>query len=416
MFDYLSEVFTTILQNKLRTALTGFAVAWGIFMLIVLLGAGNGLMNAFLRNKEGLVMNTVEVYPGYTSVPYQGMQKGRPISLKNSDLDFTKKVLNEEVDESMSSVSLNNCTVSYKDESVKLAMDGVYPTALYIEPMTVVKGRFINMRDMNEKRKVVILLEQTARILFPRQNPIGKYVTIDGLAYQVVGIGSTKMNFRMYAYMPFTTMQQIYAKGDLVNQLTFTTHNLTTKDANDHFVERYRAVMGMHKAFAPTDKSAIWIFNHFTQYLQQQEGENILKTALWVVGLFTLLSGIVGVSNIMLITVRERTHEFGIRKALGAKPLSILWLIVTESVMITTFFGYIGMVLGIAATEYMNVVGGEQTVDSGMFSFTYFSDPTVDLAVAIQATFTLIVAGTLAGVIPAWKAARIRPIEALRAN
>lgn len=168
--------------------------------------------------------------------------------------------------------------------------------------------------------------------------------------------------------------------------------------------------------FAADDDGAIWIWNRFTQYLQQQAANQTLHIAIWVIGIFTLLSGIVGVSNIMLITVRERTHEFGIRKALGAKPSSILWLIISESVVITTFFGYIGMVAGIAVTEYMNKVAGTQTMDAGLFSVTVFENPTVDIHIAIQATLTLIIAGTLAGLFPARKAVRIRPIEALRAD
>ena len=168
------------------------------------------------------------------------------------------------------------------------------------------------------------------------------------------------------------------------------------------------------KVFEADDRSAIWIRNRFKQFLQQETGSDLLRTAIWVIGIFTLLSGIVGVSNIMLITVKERTHEFGIRKALGAKPMSILGLIIAESITITTFFGYIGMVAGIAVTEYMNAVSGAQVMDIGVASATVFENPTVDLHIAIQATLTLIIAGTLAGFFPARKAVMIRPIEALR--
>lgn len=416
MFDYLSEIFTTILQNKLRTALTGFAVSWGIFMLIVLLGAGNGLMNAFRYNARGLVMNTIEIYPGETSVPYEGLLKGRRIPLKTEDMNFTQKVFNEHIDEVMAGVSVSGVRMRHQNNTVSISLEGVFPNALRIAPFEIVQGRFINSEDMRLKRKVVVLYKETAENLFPRQTAIGKYVIVDGLTYQVVGVGDSREKFNINAKVPFSTLQTVYGKGDDINRLIFTTRKLTTQVDNESFDKRLRAMMGLHKKFSPTDKSAVWISNRFTQFLQQQQGEAILKTALWVIGLFTLLSGIVGVSNIMLITVRERTHEFGIRKALGAKPREILLLIVTESIMITTFFGYIGMVLGIAVTEYMNMVSGEKTVNSGLFSFTYFVNPTVDLSVAVQATLTLIVAGTLAGVIPAWKAARIRPIEALRAN
>ena len=180
--------------------------------------------------------------------------------------------------------------------------------------------------------------------------------------------------------------------------------------------KEYRKAIATNHRFDPTDESAIWIWNRFTNYLQTQNAMGILRTAIWVIGIFTLLSGIVGVSNIMLITVKERTREFGIRKALGAKPFSILWLIIVESVTITTLFGYIGMVAGIGVTEWMNSAFGSQTMDAGMFQQTMFSDPTVDLSIAIQATLTLIIAGTLAGLFPAKKAVSISPIEALRAD
>ena len=218
------------------------------------------------------------------------------------------------------------------------------------------------------------------------------------------------------AFVPFTTLQLIYNKGDTLNDIIFTTKELNTEEANETFEKDYRKAIGAHHRFDATDDGAIWIWNRFTQYLQQQKGMNILRTAIWIIGIFTLLSGIVGVSNIMLITVKERTREFGIRKALGAKPSSILWLIIIESVVITTLFGYIGMVAGIGATEYMNMVAGSQTMDTGMWTETVFLDPTVDVKIAIQATLTLIIAGTLAGFFPAKKAVSISPIEALRAE
>ena len=269
---------------------------------------------------------------------------------------------------------------------------------------------------MEEERKVIVLHKKTVETLFPHQHPIGKYVNANGVAYQIVGIYEDQNSFSPSALAPFTTIQAVYAKGDSIDNITFTTQGLTSEGDNERFEADYRRVLGGQKLFDPTDDGAIWIWNRFTQYLQQQTATQILHIAIWVIGIFTLLSGIVGVSNIMLITVRERTHEFGIRKALGAKPMSILWLIISESVAITTFFGYLGMVAGIAVTEYMNVVAGKQTMDMGVFSMTFFENPTVDLSVAIEATLTLIIAGTFAGLFPALKAVRIRPIEALRAE
>ena len=245
---------------------------------------------------------------------------------------------------------------------------------------------------------------------------IGKFVNANGVVYQVVGLFTDKGSFQPNAFIPFTTLQLIYNKGDKLNNLIFMTQGLDTEEKNEIFEKEYRKAIGVHHRFTADDKGAIWMWNRFTQFLQQEKAMRILTIAIWVIGIFTLLSGIVGVSNIMLITVKERTREFGIRKALGAKPISILWLIIAESVTITTFFGYIGMVAGIAATEYMNTVAGNQTVDAGVFTETVFLNPTVDISIAIQATMTLVIAGTLAGFFPARKAVMIRPIEALRAD
>lgn len=416
MIDLIQEIYGTIMRNKLRTALTGFSVAWGIFMLIVLLGAGNGLIHAFEKQSEDMMMNSMKIFPGYTSKPYQGMQEGRNISLNNRDREISAMAFPEHVITAGATVSQSDVTLSYGKEFLSIGIDGVFPNYPELEAVKLKEGRFVNERDMSEKRKVMVLHEKTANTLFPRTQPIGKYINASGVAYQVVGIYTDQNSFSPSALVPFTTLQAVYAKGDSIDNITFTTKNLKDEADNEAFEADYRQVLGNVKRFDPTDDGAIWIWNRFTQYLQQQTATQILHIAIWVIGIFTLLSGIVGVSNIMLITVRERTHEFGIRKALGAKPISILWLIISESVTITTFFGYVGMVAGIAATEYMNVVAGKQTMDAGVFSMTFFENPTVDLSIAVQATLTLIIAGTLAGLFPALKAVKIRPIEALRAD
>lgn len=416
MTDLIQEIYGTIMRNKLRTALTGFSVAWGIFMLIVLLGAGNGLIHAFEGQSAGMMMNSMKIFPGYTSKPYQGMQEGRSISLNNHDREISSTAFPEHVITAGATISQSSVTLTYGKEQLSIGLDGVFPNYPELEAVKLQEGRFINERDMKERRKVIILHEKTAGTLFPKTHPIGKYIKAGGVVYQVVGIYGDQNSFSPTALVPFTTLQTVYAKGDSIDNITFTTKNLTDETDNEAFEADYRRMLGSQKRFDPTDDSAIWIWNRFTQYLQQQTATQILHIAIWVIGIFTLLSGIVGVSNIMLITVRERTHEFGIRKALGAKPMPILWLIISESVTITTFFGYVGMVAGIAATEYMNAVAGKQTMDAGVFSMTFFENPTVDLSIAVQATLTLIVAGTLAGLFPALKAVRIRPIEALRAE
>lgn len=416
MLDLIQEIYGTIMRNKLRTVLTGFSVAWGIFMLIVLLGAGNGLIHAFESSSQNMKMNSIKIYPGWTSKPYKGMKEGRSISLDNKDRELTAKNFPEHVITTGATVSKSDAILTYGKEFLTIGMDGVFPNYPELEAVQVKKGRFINERDMQEKRKVMVIHEKTAQILFPKTEPLGKYVNAQGVAYRIVGIYADQNSFSPSALVPFTTLQLVYSKGDSIDDITFTTKGLTDEITNEEFEKEYRKELGEQKYFDAEDNSAIWIWNRFTQYLQQQQANGILHIAIWVIGIFTLLSGIVGVSNIMLITVRERTHEFGIRKALGAKPASILWLIISESVVITTFFGYIGMVAGIATTEYMNVIAGKQTMDIGVASITVFENPTVDISIAIQATLTLIIAGTLAGLFPARKAVKIRPIEALRAD
>lgn len=419
MLDIWQEIYSTIKRNKLRTFLTGFAVAWGIFMLIVLLGAGNGLIHAFEQSASERAMNSIKVYPGWTTKSYDGLKEGRNIRLDNKDLTATDRLFKKNVIKSGATVWQGGVNISFGQEYVNLGLSGVFPNQTEVEAVKLIKGRFINEIDIKDRRKVIILHKKTAEILFNKvhKEPIGQFVNAGNVVYQVVGIYNDKGDSGdSPAYIPFSTLQTIYNKGDKLNNLVLVTKNLETVEDNEVFESNYRKTLGANHRFDPKDDSAIWMWNRFTQFLQQQKGMSILQTGIWVIGIFTLLSGIVGVSNIMLITVKERTREFGIRKALGAKPFSILWLIIVESITITTLFGYIGMVAGIGATEWMNASFGTQTMEAGIFSQTVFLDPTVDISVAIQATLTLIIAGTLAGLFPARKAVRIRPIEALRAD
>lgn len=416
MIDFIQEIYGTIKRNKLRTALTGFAVAWGIFMLIVLLGAGNGLLNAFEQQSENMAMNSFQIWPGQTSMPYQGLKEGRNIKLTEKELDLTRQ-MTEHVTHASAILQQGGVNLSYKQDHLSIQLTGVMPNYPETNGLQLKEGRFINQSDMKGKRKVIVVHEKTAEMLLGQEKSqaIGKYILASGIAYQIVGIYTTPMEeFSPTAYLPYTTLQLIYNKGDGVGSLVFLTKDINDLPASETFEKEYRTAISKVKQFDAEDRSAIWVSNRFKQYLQQQTASDLLRTSIWVIGIFTLLSGIVGVSNIMLITVKERTHEFGIRKALGAKPYSILTLIIAESVTITTLFGYIGMIAGIAVTEYMNKVAGEQVMDIGVASATVFVNPTVDLHIAIQATLTLIIAGTLAGFFPARKAVMIRPIEALR--
>lgn len=416
MIDIIQEIYGTIKRNKLRTALTGFAVAWGIFMLIVLLGAGNGLLNAFEQQSGDMAMNSFQIWPGRTSMPYQGLKEGRNIKLTEKELELTRQ-MKDHVTHASAILEQGGVILSYKQDHVSLQMTGAMPNYPETNGLRLKEGRFINQLDMEERRKVIVLHEKTVEMLLgnEKDEAIGKHINASGIAYQIVGIYTTPMEeFSPTAYLPYTTLQLIYNKGDGVGSLVFLTKDINDMPSSETFEKEYRTAISKVKQFDAEDRSAIWVRNRFKQYLQQQTASDILRTAIWVIGIFTLLSGIVGVSNIMLITVKERTHEFGIRKALGAKPSSILTLIIAESITITTFFGYIGMIAGIAVTEYMNRIAGEQVVDVGVASATVFVNPTVDMHIAIQATLTLIIAGTLAGFFPARKAVMIRPIEALR--
>jgi len=411
--ELLSEIWQTARRNKLRTTLTGFAVAWGIFMLVVLLGAGNGLINAQLRQSSRFLSSSMVVFGNWTSKPYQGLKEGRDIRLHQRDIDITAQEFPGTVDE-VGAQYRTSATISLGQQYLATSICGVYPNHTKIDKVEMLEGRFINQIDLDEKRKVLVLGNKQAKELKAK---IGSFVNVGNFAFQVVGIYKEQENGRADGFSSYSTIKSIYgANTDDAGRIEFTFHGLTTEKANNDFEKDYRHRLNAEHQAHPEDEEAIWIWNRFTQNLQMEQGIDIIRTFLWVVGLFTLLSGIVGVSNIMLITVKERTHEFGIRKAIGAKPWNILKLIIVESVIITTFFGYIGMVLGVAANEYMDATLGHDTIDTGLFKMTLFVNPTVGLDVCFEATMVMVIAGTIAGLIPAFKASRIRPIEALRAE
>ena len=423
--ELLNEIWQTARRNKLRTSLTGFAVAWGIFMLIVLLGAGNGLINANIKQSDRFLSSSMVVFGGWTSKPYQGLKEGRDIRLHESDMEITAKEFSKNVDEVGAQYN-TSATISLGQQYISTSISGVYPNHTKINKVEMLHGRFINEIDVKESRKVLVVGNKQAKELLNSQftmhdaqlaSLIGQFVNVGTLAFKVVGIYKEQENGRSDAFSSYTAIKRIFgANTDDAGRIEFTFHGLPTEKANEDFERDYRHRLNAEHQAHPEDEDAVWLWNRFTQNLQMEQGIGIIRTALWIVGLFTLLSGIVGVSNIMLITVKERTHEFGIRKAIGAKPWSILRLIIVESVIITTIFGYIGMLLGIFANEYMDATIGHETIDTGLFKATMFLDPTVGLDVCIEATMVMIIAGTIAGLIPAFKASRIRPIEALRAE
>lgn len=419
MRELIKEIWSTSKRNKLRTSLTGFAVAWGIFMLIFLLGAGNGLINAQLQQSTRFLANSMRVFPGETSKAYKGLKEGRSITLNDKDILISNKTYGQYVDDVGGRLEQYNVNINYGDNYVaSQSLVGVAPTHPKIDKTELIAGRFINEIDMKEQRKNVVLSRSQAKeFCKDYRSLVGKNVKISNLNFQVVGIyKDDESRNNTEAFIAYSTIKTIYAKGDDAGSLEFTIKNLKTREDNKQFEKNYRASINNNHQAAPDDERTIWLWNRYMDNIQMNQGIAIMQTALWIVGLFTLLSGIVGVSNIMLITVKERTREFGVRKAIGAKPWSILKLIITESIIITSFFGYIGMVCGVAANEIMDATIGHTTVDTGLFKAAMFVNPTVGIGTCIGATITIVIAGTIAGLIPAIKAARIRPIEALRAE
>jgi len=418
-FDNFREIFSTIKKNKLRTFLTGFSVSWGIFMLIVLLGAGNGLRNGVMYNFRNMAMNKIEVWPRFTSKPYKGLQSNRQISFKEDDYVALNRE-HSEVD--LKSATINHGdTLFYGKEFNNCNLNGVFPDYAKINfvEMLVGKGRFINNLDIVEKRKVIVISPRIEEILFKKESGLGKYVKAGTVMYQVVGVykDDNKSNDTP-CYIPFSTGQSLYNAGYGLNQLSFTVVGVNTEDETTAFEDRFRQRMGRRHQFDPTDKSAIGMWNTANEFRMFNSMMNGIIFFVWIVGIGTLIAGIVGVSNIMLISVRERTKEFGIRKAVGASPISILKLVIFESILITAIFGYVGMISGIGLTELINY--GMQASGAGEAAgqddISMFRDPTVSLTIALISTGVLILAGVLAGYFPARKAVKITAIEAMRAE
>ena len=414
-FDSFREIISTIRKNKLRTTLTGFAVAWGIFMLIVLLACGNGLKNGFISNFADRAQNSVSLWPGWTSKPYNGMPSDRQIKFDNKDYELIKtKVPNVEY---VSARIAQNVTLSYGKDYGAWKLNGVSEDASIINNIKVNSGngRFLNSIDINNKRKVIVISQDIKKVLFKDADPLGKYVIADNIAYLVIGIYDKKNQYdnNPPAYIPFTTAQMLYNKGFGFSQIEFTVNGLKTIEENEAFVKQLRVTIGKLHNFDPEDRSALYVRNMAEQV---EETNNIFDTInmfVLIVGVCSLMAGSVGVGNIMLITVKERTKEIGVRKAIGASPASILRLIILESILITTLFGYVGMVMGIALSELINYISEMASTGEGP---SIFKNPTVDIFTVISAMLFLIAIGVVSGLIPALKAVRVKPIEAMRAE
>lgn len=418
MKELFHEIWSSLKQNKLRTTLTGLAVAWGIFLLIVMLGAGNGLLNALIGNSSGLD-DSMLANAGWTSKPYEGYEEGRRIWMDTQDLSrLVGPAFAQNVDEVCPMVSQSSI-ITYGDYYLSCDLIGVEGPYKKILKVDVLHGRFINARDNKEMTKVICLGKKNAQSLYGSEKGyeklIGQYAKIGGFSYKIVGIfDSNEDNSMVNVFAPYTTVNTIYNKGKNIEQISFSVKGIESVEAAEELEDNFRKSVNIHHKAAPDDKRTLHIQNSYSSNKKVSKAINILHIAIWILGFMSLISGIVGVSNIMLITVKERTHEFGIRKAIGARPWSILSLIITESVAITTVFGYLGMFLGMVVTQIMDKTMSGDTVDLGITQLKMFDNPTVGLDVAIEATLFLIIAGTVAGLIPAYKASKVKPIEALR--
>ncbi len=405
MFDLFHEILQTLQHNKLRTTLTGFAVAWGIFMLIVLLGMGNGVTNSFREEVTKPGSQKISIWGGRTSKPYHGYREGRDIPLKSGDISQIETEHNDFVSDANSTIYGSNPTISAGTRSITASYIGVYPSEFNSSggSKTMSKGRFINDRDMSTQAKVIVIPERDEQRLFPDDDGLGKYVNISGLSFKVIGVYTARWSRNIY--IPFTTAKMLAGNNDRLGSVSVLLKNVSTEEDGNKAEKELRKTLAARHDFNPDDESAVWIWNQFSQGMKGLAGMNILNTSIWILGLLTLLSGVVGISNIMFVSVKERTHEIGIRRAIGAKPHSILIQVIAESVAITTLFGYIGIVLGTAVTQILDMAFGDTD---------FINNPTVSLSVAIQVTIVLIIAGAFAGLFPALNAIKVKPVEALR--
>ena len=411
--DFWSEIFMALKRNKLRTILTGFAISWGIFMLIILLSAGNGLKNGVTSNFADRIKNTYTIWSSSTELPYNGHKAGRFIMLTNKDIQLLESL--HQVEE-VSPVLSKGGTLIFGEKSRNVSMEGVKPIYKNIEGIKMIEGRFINENDMKNKLKVVVIDKNTNEELLRisgESSMIGKTVYINNLSFTVVGVSKGMAFGEMgQCFTPYATVKAIYNINEYY-QLKFITKGLDTKEDNEAFQKELKRKIAALHDFSPEDKRGVWIDSEMVNSLETMRIFNTINIFIWVIGIAMLISGVVGVSNIMRITVKERTNEIGIRKALGAKPRSILMSIVVESLVITTIFGYIGMICGVGVMEIVNMImesSGGMSDPNGM---SVFVNPSVDISIVITATLVLIVSGVAAGFAPAWNSVKVKPIEAM---
>ena len=411
MFDseQWREVFDNIAKNKLRAILTGVSVFTGIYMLIILLGAGRGLRNGFEQGFKGNAINAIHIWGGTTSKPYHGLAANRDVELDNEDLEALRRGM-DELDKSSGKYRLRRgeSLLNYKEKFGNYSIHGIEPEYLHLEDQIMVAGRFINELDMEEGRKVIVLADDSRDKLFDKADPLHNWVQVNGIPFEVVGVykfeSGRGQNDRSSVFLPLSTAQRVFGGERTLNQISFTMHT-TTLEGSLRAAQRARSILANRHQFDPADERAIWVENSLENYITFSSVFTGINTFIWIMGIGTIIAGIMGVSNIMLIVVKDRTKEIGVRKALGATPGNVISQVMIEAVVVTAMAGYGGLLLGIATLESIArlLPGGPM-----------FKDPEVSMSIAVQALVLLIITGSLAGLIPARRAARIRPIEALR--
>ncbi len=404
------EIFETIRKNKLRTFLTGLSVASGIFILVILLGFGQGLSNGIDKEFSNDASNTVWFWSQATSKEYKGMNPGRRIEFENENFDHLVKKHEDELEYKSSVVRIWQGQVNYKNESGNYRVEGAYPDFQFIENTSPVQGRFFNFMDHQNIEKVAVIGNKVKEEIFKNEDPIAKQLQINGINFKVIGVysdpGGEREETRIF--IPLSTSQRVFNGSNKVRLLTFSLKPQKTFDesveASIKFAAEVDQYLKQAHIVAPDDTRAIGTNNTLENVKRFHTLTNNIKLFFWFVGICTIIAGVVGVSNIMLIIVKERTKEIGIRKAIGARPWSIIGMILHEAIFVTAFAGFAGLILSMGLLE---IIGPNIEID-------YIVNPTVNFRVAITTVFILIIAGAIAGFFPAYKAAKIKPIVALR--
>ena len=416
--DLWQEIFHTLKKNKLRTFMTAFGVFWGIFMLIIMLGSGKGLENGVTSGMGSFATNSVFVWGQRTTIPYKGLPRGRNVNFNNDDIEALRqsipeiKYLAPKIQGWSSGDGSNN--VVRGDKTGAFSIMGEYPEWNKIDPMDIFEGRFINKKDIDDRRKIAVIGTRVREVLFEEdEDPVGDYIRIQGVYFRVVGVFkplNTNINFggekEQSIYIPFTTLQKTYNYGDFVGWFS-----VTSDDHVEASVIETKVIdlLARRHNVHPDDNEAFGHFNLQEEFEQMRGLFAGISGLIWVVGIGTLLAGVIGISNIMLVIVKERTREIGIQRAIGATPVNIMGQIIIESVLLTSLAGYIGLVIGVALVEGINYALVTFGAENEMFK-----SPEVDFRVAVTALVILIVSGAFAGLIPAQRAVRVRPIDALR--